>query len=127
MKENLSTDWDPIVIYLKAMAHPVRLTILQNLLNGPQCVQEVHQIINLSQPNLSQPNLSQHLSILKKAGLVDCHYHGTLRCYYLLRKPLVSRLMKEFTRDHPQKPRKREDVIRKGKRKKNDRHSVDAK
>ncbi len=88
--------WNQAVAFLKAAAHPVRLSILRHLMQGAKCVQDVQQIVSTS-----QPNLSQHLAILRKAGLVGCRSNGSLRCYYLLRPPLVETLLRELTKDPP--------------------------
>ncbi len=101
--------WEQASIFLKAMANPIRLTILEHLSQGAQCVQDVNQIVDVS-----QANLSQHLAILRKAGLVGCHSNGSLRCYYLLRPTLVKTVLKEMNKDHAERPRKREQVIREG-------------
>jgi len=110
-KPSVSNDWQQASVFLKAMANPIRLSILQHLSEGAQCVQEVNQIVNIS-----QANLSQHLAILRKAGLVGCHSNGSLRCYYLLRPSLVKSVLKEMKKEHPERTRKREQVIREGSR-----------
>jgi DNA-binding transcriptional ArsR family regulator len=63
---------------LKAMAHPVRLMILKELLKNPRCVTAIHEILYVR-----QPNISQHLTILKNSGLVLADRDGAYRCYYL--------------------------------------------
>ncbi|MBD3265067.1 metalloregulator ArsR/SmtB family transcription factor [bacterium] len=83
---------------LKAMAHPKRLAILEELCDGAKCVQDVQQAINIS-----QPNLSRHLSALKNVGLINFHINGPLRCYYLAKPSLVKKLLGEMLKDHPQK------------------------
>lgn len=84
---------------LKAIAHPVRLEILHKLIKGPSCVQEVNELLGLS-----QPNLSQHLAALKKSGLVDCRVDGPRRCYFLCRPTLVINLLNLLTLDHEYMP-----------------------
>ncbi len=61
---------------LKAMADPTRLKILHSLHQGERCVSDV-----LVAVGGSQANVSKHLSVLKRAGLVDCHRQG-LNVYY---------------------------------------------
>lgn len=61
---------------LKAMADPTRLKILHSLHNGERCVSEILQNVGGS-----QANVSKHLSVLKRAGLVDCRREG-LNVYY---------------------------------------------
>ena len=61
---------------LKAMADPTRLKILHSLHNGERCVSEI-----LENVGGSQANVSKHLSVLKRAGLVDCRRDG-LNVFY---------------------------------------------
>ncbi len=92
---------------LKAMAHPVRLGILQKLCEGAQCVTDVQNMFTIS-----QPNLSQHLANLKNANLVGSYANGSLRCYYLLRPKLVKRILNELSKPHPVEERSKESVAR---------------
>lgn len=61
---------------LKAMADPTRLKILHSIHNGEQCVSDILEVVGGS-----QANVSKHLSVLKRAGLVDCRRAG-LNVYY---------------------------------------------
>ncbi len=61
---------------LKAMADPTRLKILHCIHNGERCVSDVLEVVGGS-----QANVSKHLSVLKRAGLVDCRRSG-LNVYY---------------------------------------------
>jgi DNA-binding transcriptional ArsR family regulator len=61
---------------LKAMADPTRLKILHSLHNGERCVSDILHVVGGS-----QANVSKHLSVLKRAGLVDCRREG-LNVYY---------------------------------------------
>lgn len=61
---------------LKAMADPTRLKILHSLHNGERCVSDILQSVGGS-----QANVSKHLSVLKRAGLVDCRREG-LNVFY---------------------------------------------
>ena len=61
---------------LKAMADPTRLKILHNLQNQERCVSDILKTVGGS-----QANVSKHLSVLKRAGLVDCRRQG-LNVYY---------------------------------------------
>jgi len=51
---------------LKAMADPTRLKILHSLQGEERCVSDILEIVGGS-----QANVSKHLSVLKRAGLVD--------------------------------------------------------
>jgi ArsR family transcriptional regulator len=74
---------------LKAMAHPVRLNILEILLKRPCCAHAANKAVSIS-----QPNLSQHLRALRRAGLVEFEKRGARRCYFVSRKGEISRLLK---------------------------------
>ncbi len=98
--------WEQIACLMKAIAHPVRLAILDELCHGPKCVSDVQQIVDVS-----QPNLSQHLAALKKVNLIGSHIKGPMRCYYLLNTAFVKNLIEEFKKNRPLKERSRESVI----------------
>jgi DNA-binding transcriptional ArsR family regulator len=61
---------------LKAMADPTRLKVLHCLHNGELCVSAILEVVGGS-----QANVSKHLSVLKRAGLVDCRREG-LNVFY---------------------------------------------
>ena len=61
---------------LKAMADPTRLKILHCIHNQERCVSDILEVVGGS-----QANVSKHLSVLKRAGLVDCRRNG-LNVYY---------------------------------------------
>ncbi len=63
---------------LKVVAHPARLEILQKLETEILCVSDMEELLGVG-----QSNVSQHLSILRRSGLVDCYVEGKLRCYFL--------------------------------------------
>lgn len=61
----------------KALAHPARIAILQELvkLNACVCGDLVTEL------GLAQPTISQHLKELKNAGLIQGTVEGTSVCY----------------------------------------------
>jgi DNA-binding transcriptional ArsR family regulator len=61
----------------KALAHPARIAILQELikLNACVCGDLVTEL------GLAQPTISQHLKELKNAGLIQGTIEGTSVCY----------------------------------------------
>ena len=81
---------------LKAFAHPTRLAILEELLEGPKCVTDMEDLLPAR-----QANISQHLAVLRFARLVDFAQDGALRCYYLARPALVSDLLELMGRPEP--------------------------
>ena len=88
---------DHKVELLRIIAHPARLKILEELLQGVKCVSDFEETITIS-----QPNLSQHLSVLRMYGVVDYFIDGRLRCYFL-RNPMVPDILailkKEYTEE----------------------------
>ena len=61
----------------KALSDPTRVRILNILMHNPECCACDVQ----TNFELSQPTISHHLSVLKKAGLVDCDVRGRW-CFY---------------------------------------------
>lgn len=66
---------------LKAMAHPSRLFILDQLAAGERCVCELTGMVGAD-----KSTVSKHLSVLKSAGLVTDDKRG-LQVFYTLRVP----------------------------------------
>jgi len=81
---------------LKAVAHPTRVMILQELLAGTKCVSDMEELLPAR-----QANISQHLAVLRYARLVDYAQEGGLRCYYLSRPELVRDLLALVGRGDP--------------------------
>ena len=102
-----SSAWDDHARLLRIMAHPVRLMILNALCERPQCVRDLNSLVPIV-----QAHLSQHMATLRKAGLVDCHVCGPLRCYYIIRPTLVKKMLQLLTKDHPSRLRSRDAVVR---------------
>jgi len=88
-----ATEWAET---FRAAAHPVRLMILAELLEGPRCVTAIRELLKVR-----QPNVSQHLSVLKHSGLVAFSREGAFRCYYLPRPGQVRAMLKLLERDFP--------------------------
>jgi DNA-binding transcriptional ArsR family regulator len=55
----------------KAIAHPLRIAIVDFLKKGEQCVCDIAEHIGSE-----QSNVSRHLSVMVKAGVLDCHKEG---------------------------------------------------
>ncbi|HCX89808.1 MAG: ArsR family transcriptional regulator [Zetaproteobacteria bacterium CG_4_9_14_3_um_filter_49_83] len=80
---------------LRVLAHPTRLAILDSLKDGTKCVSDVCEILSVP-----QPNLSQHLSILRREGVVSFTEDGKKRCYFLTNPALIKALMCVLTGDY---------------------------
>ncbi len=77
-KENLFTeDQNRLAAYAKALAHPARIAILQQLSQLDSCV--CGDLVN--DIGLAQPTISQHLKELKSAGLIQGTIEGVRVCY----------------------------------------------
>jgi len=84
---------------LKIIAHPIRIKILEDLVQGAKCVSDFEESLDIS-----QPNVSQHLALLRTNGLIDFFVDGRLKCYFLkesLIPDLLELLKKEYEEDIP--------------------------
>lgn len=79
---------------LKIIAHPVRVRILDELTKGVKCVTDFEEFLDIS-----QPNVSQHLSLLRRYGVIDYYMDGRLRCYFL-RDPIITDIIKLLNKDY---------------------------
>ena len=68
---------------MKAMAHPTRLFIVDQLSKGNRCVCELTVMIGAD-----TSTVSKHLSILKNAGLIKDEKKGT-QVFYNLKTPCI--------------------------------------
>lgn len=71
----------------KALAHPVRLSILEILRDGEQCVCHMEAVLGFR-----QAYISQHLMVLREAGLVEDRRDGW-NVFYRVVKPQVYGVM----------------------------------
>jgi len=63
-------------LLLTVLGDPTRQAILDLLLEGPQPVGQLAELLPVS-----RPAVSQHLKVLKEVGLVVDHQEGTRRVY----------------------------------------------
>ncbi|MBD3335204.1 MAG: metalloregulator ArsR/SmtB family transcription factor [Candidatus Eisenbacteria bacterium] len=68
---------------IKAMAHPTRLYLVDELSRGERCVCELTEMVGAD-----VSTVSKHLAILRNAGIVADEKRGTM-VYYRLRMPCV--------------------------------------
>jgi DNA-binding transcriptional ArsR family regulator len=73
--------------FFRALAHPVRIRILETLADGDCSVQELQQTLDLE-----QPIVSQQLAVLRGRNIVIPRKVGTT-VRYALSDPLVTRLL----------------------------------
>ena len=73
--------------FFRALAHPVRIRILEILRRGGRSVQELQETLGLG-----QPLVSQQLAVLRNQSIVATQKQG-LSVRYTLRDPLVGDLL----------------------------------
>ncbi len=69
---------------LKALAHPVRLRMVEGLISN-EC--NVNKIVD--KLKLPQSTISQHLSILKSRGVVQRRKEGLKTCYKVVNPKVI--------------------------------------
>jgi DNA-binding transcriptional ArsR family regulator len=89
---------DILIEQFKALAHPLRLRILEALSDGERNVGEIEQTTTIG-----QPALSQQLGVLRKAGLVDTRKQAKL-VYYRLASAQIGALSSALTTLTPANP-----------------------
>ena len=88
----------------KALAHPGRLRIVQELSQGERCVCDLAKLLGVQ-----MPTVSRHLALLREAGIVDDEKRGT-QVFYRLRTPCVLKIfdcLTELERASDRKERSR--------------------
>src|SRR5258705_10248111 len=70
-KQNKLAQW------MKALAHPARIAIIQHLVRSQACI--CGDLVD--ELGLAQATISQHLKELKNAGLIKGTIEGTSVCY----------------------------------------------
>lgn len=73
--------------FFKALAHPIRIHILDSLRDGEHSVNELRDILNIE-----AANVSQQLAILRSKNLVTTRKDGN-NVYYSIKDPMVFQLL----------------------------------
>jgi len=68
---------------IKAMAHPTRLFLVEELARGERCVCDLTAMVG---DDIS--TISKHLAVLRQAGIVSANKRGA-QVFYALRVPCV--------------------------------------
>ena len=68
---------------LKAVAHPIRLAIVETLREGERCVCDITEAVSAE-----RSNVSRHLSVMVRAGVLTSRKEG-LKVFYRLRAPCI--------------------------------------
>jgi len=67
----------------KAIAHPLRIAIIDFLKDGEQCVCDIAEFVGSE-----RSNVSRHLSVMVNAGVLDYRKEG-LKVIYRLKTPCI--------------------------------------
>ena len=82
---------DPVYVVkarmFKALGHPIRIRILELLVDGERSVGDLQ-----AELNVDSSGTSQHLTALRQQGLLESRRAGT-NVYYRIRDPRVSQLL----------------------------------
>ena len=76
---------------VKALAHPLRIAIVDFLKDGEQCVCDIAEFVGSE-----RTNISKHLSVMVNAGILDFRKEG-LKVIYRLRCPCTMDFLKCVT------------------------------
>ena len=72
---------------IQAAAHPIRLAIIEYLVEGEQCVCDIVDYVEAQ-----RSNVSRHLSVMLKAGVVESRKDG-LKVMYSLKTPCIVKFL----------------------------------
>jgi predicted transcriptional regulator len=75
--EIFTDEQNNLAVQLKAIAHPARIAILQELIKANACI--CGDLV--TELGLAQATISQHLKELKNAGLIQGTIEGVSVCY----------------------------------------------
>src|SRR6201986_844027 len=75
--EIFTDEQNKLAVQLKAIAHPARIAILQELIKANACI--CGDLVG--ELGLAQATISQHLKELKNAGLIQGTIEGASVCY----------------------------------------------
>jgi predicted transcriptional regulator len=75
--EIFTDEQNALAVMLKAIAHPARIAILQQLIQANACI--CGDLVD--ELGLAQATISQHLKELKNAGLIQGTIEGVSVCY----------------------------------------------
>jgi|SRR6185437_504451 len=87
--EIFTEEQNRLAIMLKALAHPARIAILQQIINANACI--CGDLVD--ELGLAQATISQHLKELKSAGLIQGSIEGVSVCYCV--EPKAWKLLSE--------------------------------
>ncbi|MBN1602907.1 MAG: winged helix-turn-helix transcriptional regulator [Chitinispirillaceae bacterium] len=87
MNKQTQARYDAKATVIKAMAHPTRLLIIEELSKQEHCVCELTDMIGAD-----TSTVSKHLALLKNAGIVSDEKRGQM-VFYTLKMPCVLKFL----------------------------------
>jgi predicted transcriptional regulator len=87
--EIFTEEQNKLATMLKALAHPARIAILQQIINANACI--CGDLVD--ELGLAQATISQHLKEIKTAGLIQGTIEGVSVCYCI--EPKAWKLLRE--------------------------------
>lgn len=89
----------------KAVAHPLRIAVIDFLKDGERCVCDIAERVGSE-----RSNISRHLAVMVHAGVLTCRKDG-LRVFYSLKTPCVAQWLSCITRVVKQQARDNEKLL----------------
>lgn len=89
-----------------ALAHPLRIAIVDFLKDGEQCVCDIAEHIGSE-----RSNVSRHLSVMVSAGMLECRKEG-LKVIYSLKCPCILEFFSCVTRVLKQQAKENERLLK---------------
>ena len=83
MRRITTRQYEARAAIVKALAHPARLLMVDELSRGERCVCELRDLVGGD-----MSTVSKHLSVLKQAGIVEDEKRG-LQVWYHLKVPCI--------------------------------------
>jgi len=75
----------------KAVAHPLRIAVIDFLKDGERCVCEIAERVGSE-----RSNISRHLAVMVHAGVLSCRKDG-LKVFYSLKTPCIAQCLSCIT------------------------------
>jgi ArsR family transcriptional regulator len=89
----------------KAVAHPLRIAVIDFLQEGEKCVCEIAEHIGSE-----RSNVSRHLALMVHAGVLSCRKDG-LKVFYTLRTPCAAEFLSCVVRVLRQQAKENEKLL----------------
>jgi ArsR family transcriptional regulator len=89
----------------KAVAHPLRIAVIDFLKDGERCVCEIAE-----QVGSERSNISRHLAVMVHAGVLTCRKDG-LKVFYNLKTPCIAQCLSCITRVVKQQAKDNEKLL----------------